>query len=99
VKLTYARGLQRLEFTTRATGPDPKSWIDPYSQEGQQNASAVDYVIQSGAYDGITGKTVTGFGVTPHAWVVGATTVTTLYGDVSVNELKRMLDSVERVNP
>jgi hypothetical protein len=96
VKLTYARGLQRLEFTTREVGPHPKDWIDPFSQEGQQNAAEVAYKIQGGAYNAVNAELITGFGVTPHAWVIGSTTVTTFSGDVSVDELKHMLNSVER---
>ena len=96
VTLTYTRGLQILEFTTRQVGPQPREWIDPYSFEGGQNKISTPYAVKGGAYNDLTASLETGFGITPHIWVVGATLVTTINGDVTADELMQMLDSTQR---
>jgi hypothetical protein len=92
----YGRGLQQLTITTRLVGKGQEyPWLDPHGSEGRVNQTTT-FNVQGGAYNGVEAKLETGFGTQPHVWVVGATLVTTVIGDVSAQELKQILGSMQR---
>jgi outer membrane lipoprotein-sorting protein len=95
VTLVYGRGLQRLMVTTRLAGKGHE-WLDPHAFEGQLNADTKTLTIEGGAYNDVKVSLVTGFGTQPHIWVVGATLVTTVIGDVSAAELEKVFSSLKR---
>jgi hypothetical protein len=92
----YGRGLQTFTVTTRlAATTQPYPWMDPHGSEGRENETT-EFPVQGGAYNDVKAKLETGFGTQPHVWVVGATLVTTVIGDISAEELKKVLGSLER---
>lgn len=96
VNMTYRRGMQSLEFTTRLSAGATTQWVDPLGYEGS-NATSVDHEVKGGVYNGLQAHIANGFGITPHIWIKGSTLVTTISGDVSNDELVQILESVTRL--
>jgi hypothetical protein len=105
VSVAYRRGFDRIVVTTRLTdgysrcnrelpGSDPSAcWADPLSSgEGFVDEPA-PFVVGDGSLAGADAELVVSPRGIPHVWTIDDRLVTTIAGDASAVELRRMAES------
>jgi hypothetical protein len=88
VSLRYARGLDQLVVTTRATGPDPSRWSDPVV------GSSVQAYAPKRIDFGNPGWLVIDPNSVPHIWAIQGPYVITIAGNVDEDELLHIAGSL-----
>jgi hypothetical protein len=94
VSLSYRRGLDQLIVTTRPVGPDPSLWRDPLASGEAYPDQPEQIVIKAGALAGDEGELVIDPLAIPHVWVKTDQLVVTVSGDLTRDELLRVVQSL-----
>ncbi len=103
VSVAYRRGFDRIVVTTRAAGPyrlaSPDGtgtlagWDDPLASGEGFLDEAEPFTVATGALAGAEAELVISPRGTPHVWTFGDDLVTTVAGDASAEDLRRMVES------
>jgi hypothetical protein len=94
VSLSYRRGLDQLIVTTRPVGPDASLWRDPLASGEGYPDQLEQIVIKAGALAGDEGDVLIDPLAIPHVWVKTDQLVVTVSGDLTRDELPRVVQSL-----
>jgi hypothetical protein len=94
VSLSYRRGLDQFIVTTRPVGPNPSAWRDPLASGEGYPDQPEQIVIKAGALAGDEGELLIDPLAIPHVWVKTDQLVVTVSGDLTRDELLRVVQSL-----
>ncbi len=95
ISLTYRRGWETITLTTRRNNIAPgQSWQDPFVTSGP--APQADSVrIQGGRFGGTTAQRVSQPGRSPYLWGAADDVLFTITGDLTPDDLARVIGSIQ----
>jgi outer membrane lipoprotein-sorting protein len=94
VSLSFRRGLDQFIVTTRPVGPNPSLWGDPLASGEGYRDEPERVRLGSGALAGETGDLLVDPLAIPHVWVMTDRLVVTVSGDLTREELIRVIESL-----
>ena len=97
-QVTYRAGIQAITYTLDFKGNYPSAWTAPYGDPwfnlNEVNTKREMVTVTGGKYDGLNMTLVAGPASRPHAEVKGKTTTMYVGGDITTDELKTLINSV-----
>lgn len=98
VSTVYRRGFERVSISTRLTGAQVQLWSDPLASPEGVIDQPRTVVLESGAFAGASAEVVTEARTVPHLWAFNDDLVLTVSGDLALDDLVRVAESLRPVS-
>jgi hypothetical protein len=93
----YHDGLSEFRYTLDFSGNYPVKYglPDPWYNLNETNADHESYSIVGGKYNGLTATIISSPATQPHATITGATTTLYIGGDITIDDMKALVNSIQ----